>query len=198
MKKIILIVLCLASSWTYAQLLDSAELSDLKMYKSLNEANSVHSDSVIRLSLKWKKIENLGEELSKFKNLQELRLINMRLKEIPPEVFNLKHLVILNISNNKLTAIPPEIGNLVNLTHLTLSQNYLLEIPSTFKYLKKLVYLDIWSNSIISFPTEISELKETLRVVDMRVIYMNDLRKEDLQKLLPNTTFYFSQSCNCN
>jgi len=107
-------------------------------------------------------------------------------------------LVILNISNNKLTAIPPEIGNLVNLTHLTLSQNYLIEIPSTFKYLKKLVYLDIWSNSIIFFPDEISELKETLRVVDMRVIYMNDLRKEDLQKLLPNTTFYFSQSCNCN
>jgi Leucine-rich repeat (LRR) protein len=97
-----------------------------------------------------------------------------------------------------LTAIPPEIGNLVNLTHLTLSQNYLIEIPSTFKYLKKLVYLDIWSNSIIFFPDEISELKETLRVVDMRVIYMNDLRKEDLQKLLPNTTFYFSQSCNCN
>ncbi|MDD4209847.1 MAG: hypothetical protein PHI52_05855 [Bacteroidales bacterium] len=198
MKKIILIVLCLASSWTYAQLLDSAELSTLKMYKSLNETKSVHPDSVIRLTLKWKKIDNLGEELSKFKNLQELHLVRLRLKEVPLEIFNLIHLVILDISNNQLVTIPQEIGKLVNLTHLTLSQNYLLKIPSTFKHLKKLVYLDIWSNSIISFPTEISELKETLLVVDMRVIYMNDLRKEDLQKLLPNTTFYFSQSCNCN
>jgi Leucine-rich repeat (LRR) protein len=94
--------------------------------------------------------------------------------------------------------VPVEIGKLVNLTHLNLSQNYLVELPASFQFLKKLEYLDIWSNSIVAFPAEISVLKNTLRIVDMRVIYMNDLRKEELQALLPYTTFYFSQSCNCN
>lgn len=199
MKKIlVIIVLIIISNITEAQLLDSAALSKETMYKSLAQAKSAHPDSVLRLSLKWKKIENLGVELSKFKHLQELHLNRMRLKEIPSEVFQLTNLVILDISNNHLVSIPAEIGNLVNLTHLSFSQNYLIEIPTTFKNLKKLEYLDIWSNSIITFPLEISELKETLRVVDMRVIYMNDLRKEDLQKLLPKTTFFFSESCNCN
>lgn len=198
MKKMLLLLICLASSLTYAQHLDSAELAELKMYKSLSDANSVNPDSVIRLSLKWRKINNLGEELAKFKNLQELHLSSLRLKEIPNEVFKLANLRILDVSNNRLVSIPDEIGNLINLTHLTLSQNYLIEIPVSFKYLKKLEYLDMWSNSIITFPYEISELAETLRTVDMRVIYMNDLRKEDMQKLLPKTVFYFSQSCNCN
>ncbi|MFA7401189.1 MAG: leucine-rich repeat domain-containing protein [Bacteroidales bacterium] len=199
MKKVYVItVLVFISGIVEAQLLDSAALSKETMYKSLDQAKNVHPDSVLRLSLKWKKTKNLGMELSKYKYLQELHLNRMRLDEIPSEVFQLTNLVILDLSNNRLVSIPAEIGNLVNLTHLTLSQNYLIEIPPTFKHLKKLEYLDIWSNSIITFPYEMSELKETLRMVDMRVIYMNDLRKEDLQKLLPKTTFLFSESCNCN
>jgi len=199
MKKVFVITLFVfISGIVEAQLLDSATLSKETMYKSLDQAKNAHPDSVLRLSLKWKKTENLGMELSKYKHLQELHLNRMRLDEIPSEVFQLTNLVILDISNNHLVSIPAEIGNLVNLTHLTLSQNYLIEIPPTFKKLKKLEYLDIWSNSIITFPLEMNELKETLRVVDMRVIYMNDLRKEDLQKLLPKTTFFFSESCNCN
>jgi Leucine-rich repeat (LRR) protein len=198
MKKAFVFSICLIlSGFARAQLLDSATLANAMIYKSLAHANNVHPDSVLRLSLKWKKIENLGTELSKFRNLQELHLNRMRLKEIPLEVFQLTNLVILDVSKNHLTSIPPEIGNLVNLTHLTLSQNYLIEIPADFKHLKKLEYLDIWSNSIITFPLEINALKDNLRIVDMRVIYMNDLRKQDLQRLLPHTTFYFSESCNC-
>lgn len=198
MKKIIVFIICLFAVNVNAQLLDSLALSKEKMYKSLKETNTIHSDSVLRLSLQWKKIKNLGEELSRFKNLQELHLKGMRLKNIPMDIFDLTNLVILEISNCRISVVPVEIGKLVNLTHLNLSQNYLVELPASFQFLKKLEYLDIWSNSIVAFPAEISALKNTLRIVDMRVIYMNDLRKEELQALLPYTTFYFSQSCNCN
>ena len=198
MKRIIWLSLCLITSLTYAQSLDSAALSQLTMYKSLKQAYTVDPDSVLRLTIKWKEIDSLGVELSKFKNLKELHLNRLRLKHIPLEIFDLTGLMMLDISKNYLVSIPPEIGKLVNLTYLNISQNYLIEIPPTVKYLKKLEYLDMWSNSVITFPYEISELKDHLRVIDMRVIYMNDRRKEDLQKLLPKTTFLFSESCNCN
>lgn len=198
MKKILLLIICFVSFAGYTQLLDSAALAELKMYKSLKQANSVNPDSVIRLTIQFKDIDSLGKELSKFKNLQELHLKSMKLREIPYQIFELHNLVILEISKCQLIIVPNEIGKLTNLTHLILSQNYLIDLPPSFKYLTRLEYLDIWSNSIITFPDEIAALKETLRVVDMRVIYMNDLRKEDLQKLLPKTVFYFSQSCNCN
>jgi Leucine-rich repeat (LRR) protein len=197
MKNILVAILCLICVCSQAQLLDSAALTEIKMYKSLKEAKQAKPDSVIRLTIQFKKIDSLGMELSKFKNLQELHLKNIRMEEIPKEIFGLKNLVFLEISNCKLMEIPDDIGELTNLTHLILSQNYLIRLPASFKYLKKLEYLDIWSNSIDVFPNEISELKDNLRIVDMRVIYMNDLRKEDLQTLLPKTTFYFSQSCNC-
>ncbi len=198
MKKMIIFILCLLAANVNAQLLDSLALSKEEIYKSLKKTKDVNPDSVLRLSLQWKKIKNLGEQLSQFKNLQELHLKGMHLKTIPLEIFDLTDLVILEISNNQLGIIPEEIGKLINLTHLNLSQNYLINLPASFQLLKKLQYLDIWSNSIIAFPEEMSALKHTLRIIDMRVIYMHEQRKEELQKLLPNTTFYFSQSCNCN
>ncbi len=198
MKRFAIVLICFVAQIGYAQLLDSVSLSELTMYKSLQKANKVSPDSVYRLTVFLKKEKNLGEALSKFTNLQELRIKSVKLKEIPPQVFELKQLVILEVSNCQLIEIPNQIAKLSNLTHLILSRNYLVNLPPAFKYLKKLEYLDIWSNSIVVFPDEMAELKETLRIVDMRVIYMNDLRKEDLQKLLPNTKFYFSQSCDCH
>jgi len=78
MKKVYVItVLVFISGIVEAQLLDSAALSKETMYKSLDQAKNVHPDSVLRLSLKWKKTKNLGMELSKYKYLQELHLNRM-------------------------------------------------------------------------------------------------------------------------
>ena len=56
MKKVfIIIVLVFISGIVEAQLLDSAALSKETMYNSLDQAKNVHPDSVLSLSLKWKK-----------------------------------------------------------------------------------------------------------------------------------------------
>jgi Leucine-rich repeat (LRR) protein len=198
MKKIGLYIVFFVVTTGYTQVLDSISLSQQKMYKSLAETNVVHPDSVFRLTIKEKKIKNLGETLLKYSNLQELHLSGIKLKTLPIEVCYLTNLTILDVSNNKIDSLPEEIGNLKNLTRLSVNRNYLIFLPSSIKELKKLTFLDLWNNYIIEFPSEISALQKTLQTVDMRVIYMSDLRQEELQKLLPKTTFLFSRSCGCS
>ena len=48
-------------------------------------------------------------------NLQELKLNNNQLNEIPKEIGNLINLRNLYLENNQLSDIPKEIGNLINL-----------------------------------------------------------------------------------
>jgi Leucine-rich repeat (LRR) protein len=74
-------------------------------------------------------------DISKFKDLDQLIIINAKLAELHPSVGSLQNLSILSLTNNKLRELPQEIGNLKNLRFLNLNGNPLIEIPSSIKYL---------------------------------------------------------------
>ena len=84
----------------------------------------------------------------------------------------------------------------VNLKKLIINQNYISNISESINNLKKLEYLDMWSNELSVIPESIKELTE-LKELDLRVIMFSKKEQERIQKLLPNTKVYFSNSCNC-
>jgi len=199
MKKVLIVLffIFLCFSNFYGQLLDSSQLQNQTLFISFEQANTVSADSVYRLSFKRNLPGDFAQKIIKYPNLQELQLKNMKLKKVPEIVWQLENLTVLDLSNNRLDSLSSQIKNLIYLENLILNRNYLLTLPAEISYLSRLSYLDLWSNLIIEFPEEITKLENTLKTVDMRVINMNDKRKEQLKTLLPNTKFLFSNSCNC-
>lgn len=187
----------LSISRLIAQPLDSATLATKPVFTSLEEALK-NPDQVYRLNLRKQKLKKVPSEIFKLKNLQELNISKNKLTEIPAGIENLPNLELLDASANELESLPAEIGQCTSLKRMILNRNNIQELPSTIGNLSALEYLDLWSNSIIEFPEAINKLSETLKVLDLRVINMNDERQEAIRALLPKTTIHFSRSCNCN
>lgn len=76
-------------------------------------------------------------DISKFKDLDQLIIIDAKLVDIDPSVGSLEKLRILSLTNNKIKDLPDEIGNLKNLLFLNLNGNPLVNVPSSIKYLDK-------------------------------------------------------------
>jgi Leucine-rich repeat (LRR) protein len=165
-------------------------------YTSMEDALT-NPDGVKILDLHKKKLEEFPVEIFKFKNLEELNLAKNKIKIIPPEIKSLTKIKILNLSRNKLTVFPAELCALTNLDSLIINENEITELPKEIKNLQKLSYFDMWGNYVTVFPDEISQLKNTLKVLDLRVIGINEKGQEEISQLLPYTKIYFSTSCNC-
>lgn len=68
-------------------------------------------------------------DISRFKNLDELLLIGVKLEELHPSIGSLTNLELLSLPKNKITKIPREIGNLKKLSFINLRGNPISEIP---------------------------------------------------------------------
>lgn len=77
-------------------------------------------------------------DLSKFKNLKSLILIDVKLTEIPPSIGNLLDLDMISLANNKLTKLPKEITKLKKLSFINISGNKITEIPDDISKLDKI------------------------------------------------------------
>ena len=179
-----------------AQLLDSVALSKQIEYTDLTEALK-NPEKVYKLNLRKKKLKEVPKEVFMFTNLQELNLSKNKLTEIPKEIIALSKLEKLDVSANDIDTLYSEIGQLINIKKLILNQNVISHLPSTIGNLTKMSFLDMWGNEIQEFPKEITKLQNTLKVVDLRVISIHDDKQDEIIKLLPNTKFFFSLSCNC-
>lgn len=172
------------------------DFQDEKIYTSLIEAMKKPKE-VERLHLKKKKIDVFPEEIFLMTNLKELIISKNRIKVIPFQIDELVNLEVLDCSNNKISSISDNIGNLENLSHLILNRNDISYLPASIGNLKKIEYIDLWSNLIIELPPEIIKLKDILKELDLRVIYMSEIHQNNIKELLPNTLIHFSRSCNC-
>lgn len=198
--KILLLLVFLAAGVlrisAQSKLLDSLALDSLPAILSLEEAKK-DPDHVIKLALRREHLKEFPPEIFLFKNLQFLDLSRNNIKELPDSIGNLKNLQVLHLSRNDLESLPPSIGNLSHLRVLEVNQNNLSSLPPAIGRLKSLVYMDLWSNNLNRFPDEIRDIKDNLKIVDLRVILINDAMQKHIQALLPNTTIYFSPPCHC-
>ena len=191
-----LFILLIAGLSSSAQLLDSLALSKEPEYTDLNEALK-NPDKVYKLNLRKQKLTAIPKDVFKFTHLQELNLSRNKITNLPSALFKLTNLEVLDVSANKIDTLPSGIGKLVNIKKLILNQNVITQLPKTIGNLSKMYLLDLWGNYVKEFPDAILKLKNTLKVIDMRVISISEDQQEDMVKQLPNTKFFFSKSCNC-
>lgn len=196
-KKYLIVIGCLLTIDTFAQLplLDSLSLEHADEFTNIDSALK-NPDQVIKLVLRKSKLTVFPKEILQFKNLQYLDLSKNKITELPQEIGQLKDLQKLVLSKNHLTSLPKEIGQLKNLRELNINQNDIEYLPAEIGKLENLVYIDMWSNNLNRMPEEIEDLKK-LRVLDLRVILLDDEDQQHIQSLLPHTTIYFSPSCKC-
>jgi len=177
------------------QLLSETQIDTCKIYTSLDEA-LLTPNKVRVLDLSRQKLHIFPKEIIKLKNLQSLKLIKNKLDSIPANISSLKYLQYLNLSKNKLESFPAGVAELSNLKSLIINQNYIKSIPFNIKNLHSLEYLDMWSNDLSEVSENIKYLTN-LKELDLRVIMLSNKEKDRIQRLLPNTKVFFSNSCNC-
>jgi len=176
-------------------LLEPEELKLVKTYFSLQDA-LLQPDSVIKLSLKGKKLKEIPPEVFTLNNLQVLILSKNQVKEIPADIAKLKSLQELDLSNNDLTNLPPQIGELLHLSILKLNKNEITSLPPETGNLINLEILEMWDNELDTVPEEMKNLRH-LKVFELRGILFSDEQQDYIHSLLPETKIYFSPSCAC-
>lgn len=76
-------------------------------------------------------------DITRFKNIDELLLLDVNLVTLHPSIGSLINLELLSITGNKIKELPKEIGNLKKLEFINLIGNPITIIPDEIKYLDK-------------------------------------------------------------
>jgi len=180
-----------------AQSLADETLQHAKLYTSIEEA-LLEPENVYRLKLKkCKKCDSLPQALFQLKNLRELNVSRLKIKQLNESIALLSQLEYLNISQNKLTKLPASIGNLLELKVLIINRNKIEELPESIANLKQLTQIDAWDNPIYVLPASISKLAETLQVIDLRQVPLKESELQEMEYLLPKTTIKYTSICEC-
>ena len=189
------LLLCFSYCSFFSQQLPFDHLDTCKKYKSIEQALK-NPDLVYVLDLSKKKLTKIPKEISFFKNLHVLKLSKNKLSTIDSSIVFPKHILEINLSKNQLEEIPEAILATKSLKRLIANQNSIKSIPENISKLKSLAYLDLWSNDLSEVSENIKFLT-SLKELDLRVILFSNSEKDRIKSLLPNTTIYFSNSCNC-
>lgn len=196
--KAIITVLFLANLAIFsAQSLHKKTLKKLPIY-TLKEALQLAPEQVFRLDLKKNNLTQLPEEIYRFKNLQYLDVSNNNLTEIPLKLSSFTQLQYLDFSGNKLTTLSSEIAQFNTLKVLLLNHNELVTLPTEIAKLTHLTELHLWGTLLVSFPASIVNLKDTLKIIDLRFVPMTRMEHKKWRKLLPLTKIAYSLKCNCD
>ncbi|PKP03050.1 MAG: hypothetical protein CVU11_09750 [Bacteroidetes bacterium HGW-Bacteroidetes-6] len=198
LKQLIYIFVILLPLLCFGQNMPDSDIDapDVKIYTSIDEIKA-NPDSVLYIDFSKQKLCSIPNEVFECKNLVYLDLKRNKIEEIPSRIGELQKLRVLNLSKNKIVKLPAEIGLCTQLRSLILNQNAISEICPEIGQLVNLAVLDLWGNEVDRLPTEITRISENLKFLDMRVIYMTHDAQEAIELLLPETTIYFSNGCNC-
>ncbi|NLL27177.1 MAG: leucine-rich repeat domain-containing protein [Bacteroidales bacterium] len=201
LKKIInIFFLNLLTISAFAQNLPKEYFMDISNKVVYTDINLIaqNPDSVKYIDLSKSKLKSFPDVIFQCENLIYLDLKRNKIEEIPPSIGALKKLRFLNLSRNKITRLPAEIGDCTELQTLVLNQNEIVEIPPQIGNLNNLEVLDLWGNLVDMLPREIGKISNTLKHLDMRVIFMSVEKQKIIESFLPETKIYFSQGCNCD
>lgn len=203
---------------------DLSLISDLKKISVYENSITLVSPDIKNfhlleeLDMRGNKISSLPVEFGKLKTLRKLDLLENQLSSLTP-LLNLIGLEELKIGDNKIEEIPDKISLLTNLKELSLSSNPIREVPEQISNLRSLSYISIDGNDSAKLPAYLSlvaklpELKtlsiamggikemppefEKLSKVNSFLIWDCDLVKTErkrLRALFPKAFFKFHKS----
>ncbi len=124
-------------------------------------------------------LRNLGmrefpKSILKFKALEVLGLKNNRLKKLPQDIDKLTNLRELYLNNNKIVNLPDSICNLKNLEIVWLDTNFLENLPNNIGFLTKLKILHLSENFLKKVPKSICNL------INLEYLSLSNNRLENL------------------
>jgi hypothetical protein len=99
------------------------------------------------------------DELCKLTNLQEIHIIDNKIKSIPAQIGELINLRVLNLEQNEIESVPYSIGQLGNLRVLNLSNNKIDSVSVEIGKLKQLEELDLSNNELESINDSFADLE---------------------------------------
>ena len=108
-------------------------------------------------------------DVSKFKNLEGMYLLDNQLEELHPSIGELRNLSVLSLPKNKIKFLPKEIGKLKELSFLSLVDNPIEDFPEEFGN------LDISNGG-------------SLRVISIRESDLSPTLITKLKRLVPNAS----------
>ncbi len=190
MKKLLVLLFLCHSIFLFSQKEDTIH------YYTLEEAHTIHSDSVFAINLSKMKLTVIPKEIQNYKNLRHLNLSKNKLSELPEFVGNLKCLIDLNLSKNNFTSFPTEICKLNNLQRLIVNQNPFTHISECIVNLDKLKYIDLWDTPLETFPNAFLTMKN-LKYIDMRGIVYGPSYQQKWIRHLHWIRIEFDAPCDC-
>jgi Leucine-rich repeat (LRR) protein len=186
----------LALIFIYSPLLFFAQKADTVRYYTLEEAKTVHSDSVFAIRMSKKKLNSIPKEIQFYRNLRHLDLSKNKLTELPEFIGSMSNLIDLDLGKNKFTSFPTELCKLSNLRRLVLNQNQFTHISECIGNLENLYYLDLWDTPLETFPNAFISMKN-LKSIDMRGILYGPTYQQKWIRSLHWVKIEFDAPCDC-
>jgi len=175
--------------------LPKAFAQEFRIFTSLEEAATVHRDSVFRLDLSKSKLQTIPKEIYSYPNLRDLNLSQNKFTSLPDD-FYLPNLEVLNLEKNDLDTFSTSICKNTTLQYLYMGRNDVAVVSECIGSLTELIVFDIWFNPIRELPLTMTNLKK-LRHLDLRgVTFSNDFQKK-WNGLLPWVKIEFDLGCDC-
>ena len=146
-----------------------ADLSGCEI-STLGEIVLMLPTSTETLDLTKNNLTNVGEGISRLKELRHLFLGYNKIEKIPDFIFNLENLQTLSIKRNSLKFIPDGISRLKNLVVLNVSHNQLTRMPESIGDMRCLQDLIVYGNSFDFLPTGLSKISPRIDIDDARLL----------------------------
>jgi hypothetical protein len=108
----------------------------LDRFKLSGEKIELFDDDTPYLFFKGQNIKDI-KDISRFKDLNELIIIDCKMETLNESIGTLKNLAVLSIPKNKVREIPSWIGYCTNLVFMNLKGNHIDSIPETIANLDK-------------------------------------------------------------
>lgn len=117
------------------------------------------------------RLHNLPENISMLKSLKILDISDNYLQGLPDSITELENLEELNVTHNLIHYLPKNIGNLKSLKKLNLYMTNLQEIPESFFALENLEYVIMPTDTnISSLPESVKESKVYSLIENQKII----------------------------
>ena len=192
MKKIFALIFLLSTTLSFSQdyVVENVVVYDWEIAKSANP------DTIYGISFRKLKLEEVPQELEKFKQLKVLNLSKNRIVNLPEFIGELQFLEDLDLTKNKLEYYPLTLCKNSSLRFLRLGQNVFENLPACIESLQKLEYLDLIDTPISDLPESIARLKH-LQEVDLTGIRFSPSFQETWIAKMSNVKMIFDAPCDC-
>lgn len=125
-------------------------------YKKAHSKNFSYIDSALLF---------LPPELSKFRELKTLTLIQLYLSSLPNDLRDLPHLTRIYLNQNIFKEIPGVLFHCLNLKTIAMIDNFITHIPDDIENLQSLEVLTLQKNRITQIPNVLARLPHLRKLI---------------------------------